>query len=274
MFNWNDIINQYTIKHCNRIQKVTQPLRDHFGIDFFTYHRIDSSGHYTVLVDRPDWAEHYVSEQYFLQDPYLRHPRVYQSGICLVDSHGSLDYQEQVLKGGEAFHMDTGLVLIHRCGDVVEFFGCGANRETSSINHLFFNEGGLLRAFGEHFKRELQDLIVKMEKEPIFLPSLKGKDFHHREKIGSTMSCDRREAFLDDIGLGEMAKKSFLLTPRERECLHHFLQGKTAGETADILSLSSRTVEFYFDNIKDKLGCLSKREVLAVAKHFNEFGLL
>ncbi len=67
MLTWQTIVQNYIVKYSSQIKKTTQPLRDHFGIDYFTYHRIDSTGKYTVLVDRPDWAEYYVSEKIFFK---------------------------------------------------------------------------------------------------------------------------------------------------------------------------------------------------------------
>ena len=65
-----------------------------------------------MLLDRPDWAEHYVSEQLFREDPYLRSPEVYRSGTCLVEQHGSQDYKRTIMKGGkELFDMDLGVIL-------------------------------------------------------------------------------------------------------------------------------------------------------------------
>ena len=52
------------------------------------------------------------------------------------------------------------------------------------------------------------------------------------------------------------------LSKREKECLKLFLKGKTAQETASLLNISRRTVETYFENIKDKLGCFTKAEIL------------
>lgn len=52
------------------------------------------------------------------------------------------------------------------------------------------------------------------------------------------------------------------LTARESECLMELIKGKTAAQIAETLSLSKRTVESYLDNIKGKLGCRSKSELL------------
>lgn len=69
-------------------------------------------------------------------------------------------------------------------------------------------------------------------------------------------------------------KKALLLSPRERECVRLLLQGKTAQETADDLMLSRRTVEYYFENIKNKLTCLNKRELFVFARLLEEHNLL
>lgn len=53
------------------------------------------------------------------------------------------------------------------------------------------------------------------------------------------------------------------LTERELECLHYLILGKSAKQTASILNVSSRTVEFHLNNIKDKAFCRSKIELLS-----------
>lgn len=60
-------------------------------------------------------------------------------------------------------------------------------------------------------------------------------------------------------------QKAASLSARERDCLKYLLLGKTAKETGLLMKLSFRTVEYYFENIKDKLGCYSKRELIACA---------
>lgn len=52
------------------------------------------------------------------------------------------------------------------------------------------------------------------------------------------------------------------LTRREAECLLLMLRGYTNGETADYLHLSSRTIEYYLKNIRNKLNCYSKIHLL------------
>ena len=55
------------------------------------------------------------------------------------------------------------------------------------------------------------------------------------------------------------------LTNRERECLAWACRGKTGGETATILDIGERTVEFHLQNAMRKLGVHNKVHAIAVA---------
>lgn len=59
--------------------------------------------------------------------------------------------------------------------------------------------------------------------------------------------------------------ESYHLSKRESECLFYLLRGKTAKEIARALTLSHRTVEGYIENIKFKLCCRTKTELIGKA---------
>jgi len=267
MLSWQQIVENYIIRHSSLICRATAPLRERFNIQYFTYHRIDRKGKYTVLVDRPDWAEHYVEEKFYLNDPYLRHPDVYQSGFCLIEQHGSEEHLKKILKDGkEIFNLDQGITLIQKQADCVEFFGFAANKATSLLDKLYLNHPWVLQSFANHFKQELQSILFRMEAEAGSLTQLKGEDFYTKQLIRPDICSDVLSDYLKDLAKGN--SKIALLSSRERECIQHLLLGRSARETGCYLKLSPRTIEFYFENIKNKWGCSSKREILSLAKQF------
>ncbi len=275
MLSWKEIVQNYIIKYSDQIQQTTRPLTDHFGIGYFTYHKIDAKGNYTVLVDRPEWAEHYVSNKIYLQDPYLRHPSVYKPGICLVDSHGTPEYKKMILRSGrEVLGLDMAIMLAKPEGSHVEFFGFAGEHKNSRLHDLYLNHADLLNSFAMHFKQRLSPYLKKMEEEAGSLPALKGKDFFCGEPICPKIKSACRYEFLINIGHSKEVEKIKKLSLRERECLKHLLEEKTAKQTAEALGLKYRTIEFYFENIKNKLGALSKQELLKTARHLRSLGLL
>ena len=56
--------------------------------------------------------------------------------------------------------------------------------------------------------------------------------------------------------------KNIHFSRREAECMVEFLRGKKVNMVAEILSLSPRTIEFYLKNMKNKLGCKTKYELI------------
>lgn len=261
---WKEIVQDNIIKNSDKIRAATRPLRDRFGIDYFTYHRIDNEGFYKVLVDRPDWAECYVQKQIYRNDPYLRQASVYKSGFYHVEQHGSHEYQEHLLKEGKTvLDVDINVLYIHREGLAVELFGFSANRKRSSLNELYLNNQSLLKSFSDYFKGELGSVL--MEIESYLLPDLKGDDFFTDEPIGNKVDV---HGFLQDL------KIDHNLTPREKECLKYLLKGKSAKETGAFLKLSPRTIEFYLENIKKKWGCTSKATLFTKAESYHKLGLI
>lgn len=60
----------------------------------------------------------------------------------------------------------------------------------------------------------------------------------------------------------------FSLSKRELECLRYILQGNTSNTIANSLGLTKRTIDFYIGNIKNKMGCANKSElIISAMKH-------
>lgn len=55
------------------------------------------------------------------------------------------------------------------------------------------------------------------------------------------------------------------LTKREQQCVEWMANGKTAWETARILSISEATVVFHIENAKKKLGATTLAHAVAIA---------
>ncbi|MEI8055402.1 MAG: helix-turn-helix transcriptional regulator [bacterium] len=55
-------------------------------------------------------------------------------------------------------------------------------------------------------------------------------------------------------------------TKREAECMACLLKGKTIANVAAILKLSPRTVEYYIKNMKAKLLCRTKFELIDLVR--------
>jgi len=114
--------------------------------------------------------------------------------------------------------------------------------------------------------------IFLLEKSPIFnqentitgliyycRPWHKADVFHILSQLDSNLDLGIQSYTLDN------PHNKFKLTKRECECVFLLIRGKTAKEIASLLSLSKRTVESYIENIKNKMNCQNKVEILVKA---------
>lgn len=271
MDSWEEVVQKYISAHSDKIRRTTRPLRDHFGICYFTHHRIDAEGNYAVLVDRPDWAEHYVENQLYLADPFHGMPAMYESGICNI-LNKSTDFFIQSCK--KVLSADTGVILIEKSEKLVEFYGFFANENTSSLSAIALNHTGLLYSFAAHFKTQFNDVLSQMSSQKISLAKLKGESALASFPISPQLDEASLIAFYSDLGFRDEVKIVQKLTPRERQCLKLLLDGKSAKETANLLGPTRRTIESYFETLKDKLACWSKQELFCIAKRLQSIGLL
>jgi DNA-binding CsgD family transcriptional regulator len=89
------------------------------------------------------------------------------------------------------------------------------------------------------------------------------------------LNDEEREFSCIDTGKNDLLEKRSLaayglgakygnmyFTKREAECMTWLLKGKTINSIATILNLSPRTVEYYVKNMKAKIGCRTKFELI------------
>ena len=60
----------------------------------------------------------------------------------------------------------------------------------------------------------------------------------------------------------ESTDQEIYFSRREAECAYQLAQGKTLREVAQTLSLSIRTIEYYMKNMKAKLKCRTRSELV------------
>ncbi len=59
------------------------------------------------------------------------------------------------------------------------------------------------------------------------------------------------------------------LSPRQAECLYYMVKGMQAKKIAEVMQISSRTIEYHTTVLKQKLNCRTKSELIAKALTFD-----
>jgi DNA-binding CsgD family transcriptional regulator len=79
--------------------------------------------------------------------------------------------------------------------------------------------------------------------------------------VDSNLNAENQRRSMKKFFLG-MQYKNVYFTNREAEVMVQLLQGKTLSAAAAVLNLSPRTIEFYVKNMKTKLACRTKSELI------------
>lgn len=134
--------------------------------------------------------------------------------------------------------------------------------ETSLGNSHFVNNLNLLENYAYYFKSNSQKLIKHaQQKEMMDIPE---KLVSHATELDMHVKLDLTTAFPVKKLMLDSQNKVYL-TERERLCFIYFLLGKTAKEIADLLQSSPKTIETHMRNVKIKLNCNNRGELLKKA---------
>lgn len=138
-------------------------------------------------------------------------------------------------------------------GHAADYF-MSVDKQVFSEQRLVTNENEILLKNNQH--GELVVRLIMVTKRPILHNGISQGVILEAEDISNKLfpSLFKKEIF--------MHQTSGLLSSRETECAQLVLLGYSYKHIANKLNLSARTVEFYVQNMKEKLNCANKQQLI------------
>ena len=94
-----------------------------------------------MIVSHPEFAEYFTANQFYYEDPFLRHPDNFHEAAILWNSYGSECYKNELLNSIKSdFNFDHGLSIIRRSrnlGSDFEIFGFAAPTSHQNVRHYY-----------------------------------------------------------------------------------------------------------------------------------------
>ena len=254
--------NHFIFTSSKDVNDICFPLKQ-FKINGFCLLRSFPDGTQIKLSNNARWQEHIFKQGLHQNHPFSRHPKKYMPGVYLWDSFSN---QEMVIHARKYFNFDHGITIINKFPDgTAEYCGFSSEPGNAGITEFFLNNLDLLYRFILYFKDRAADLIEKSAKSyRLILPEQKNiekerflskgdyyalaKEFEHKIKLNHY-----------EFNYGEL--KGIRISRRELDCVKYLLQNRAAKEIAELLFISTRTVEKHLDNLKIKLNCESKQNL-------------
>lgn len=254
--NTNQLAVQYNKRINKKIIEICTPLFENFGFTYFTYVRFMPNKKRLYITSSQEWIELYVDRQ-MQNDP--KHEEkvmlpVLDKKYVLWNSHETND----VFYAGRQLGRKNG-IYIHQKNEMYMF---APKPDKQDLINLCISNQSILNHFIFYFKSHATDMLYSEEAEKCMLVS------KYEKLITETEEEKRIKNFFKDT----LLKKFYLihnarkvsLSRREVECLLYLAKGKPTGVAAKLMGIGTRTVEFYLNNIKEKLDCFSKAHVIEV----------
>jgi DNA-binding NarL/FixJ family response regulator len=269
MSEFAQLSNKYSIKYFNKVKKICEPLCVHFNINHFWYTRTTESGRFFHITSNPDIANFYYGLNFHRTSPFYRHPKLIPPGYYSYKSIQDPKFQDGCKSLFLKSPLEYGNFVTKKQHELLVFGYAMKESPKRSLDDVIANNLPILKKFNDYFAQELTTFVKQEDLEFINLASELGENYTLPLKgINTRLNSKEKCSFLESlklISLDEVEK----LSPRELECLKYLQHGLTYPEIANELAISKRTVEKYFESVKDKLRCNSKLELFEKANLLN-----
>ena len=219
------------IRTLDDLENFVRSLLNPYGLENAIYHAVKIPGRERLnpilaLTYKADWVRHYIAEDYFQIDPVVLTAR---ESLLPID-WDSLDMSPPRVRKLFSEANEAG---VGRHGLSLPVHGINGDTALFSItsNATLREWTTLKRVYMRHFQ------IIA--------------NFTHAR-------------VLEILGFASDAK-AIKLSPRERECLQWTAVGKTSDEIGSILTISERSVRFFLEGARTKLGSVNKTQAAAKA---------
>lgn len=245
---WSELDFETTpfLNNVYEINQIIEPLSNHFGLDWFTYHKTFADGGQIRLCNNPKWYKHYLSNRLYLESIFELSADKYQSSYFLWSTIAS---HERIIQEASKFGIYQGVTIVNKIGDDCEFYFLGMSSSNQLLyRNLVLNINQLLK-FIPYFNTKAENII-----RAVSISKTISNDMRlNSTNFGSVSSFNKIDYIIDLYDIN--------ITNREKDISLQLINNKTSKQIALSLGLSYRTVEQYIDNLKNKFGVFSKQDL-------------
>lgn len=157
--------------------------------------------------------------------------------------------------------------MIEKQADYCEFYNFATSQNNSNIIQFYLSNLDILWRHTFYFKDKGADLIQKAHNDRLILPRCTESNANNQTVInGNLTSSYLSETKIRRYYIFANGIDTFL-TENEVKCCYQLIHGKSVKEIAKIVYLSARTVESHINNVKQKLNCLTKANLINIIRN-------
>lgn len=269
-----------TKNHHKRFFELCDPIKQYLGVNTAVYLNVHQHGGVEAISSNHKWWDRFIEESYFKQDPGMVHPKNMNSGFSFVTTSDDQEYKSTMLEEAvRKFNFHHGFCYVEKNCSSFTLFYFATHKENNGLINKVINEANLVKKFVRNLHKQIRSEFKGLEDNKADLLKLKGDLFSKQKGIVFNEDQEARhrieilknEGFIrdshGDLGLVE-------LTRQEVNCLRSYMEDFNIKNVAKNLNIAVTTATSYIENIKQKLNCCSKQELLKVANILTGLGKL
>lgn len=233
------------------------------GTNCFSYSRVYDDRSRTELWTDLRALEHVLLKKRYILGTYTpcyyrQHERyaLVESKIESFPADVRRKYTMHLLDLRMLFDHANPFEIVAKLDGYCESFSFYSSASRQSAASFYINHLDTFEQFVALFKVAAANLVATADRDRV---------------IGTTAASERSSREPDSqapLGTWDFLNARLQsLTDRQLEIAQHIISGCTARQIAQKLGLSSRTVETHIENIKSRLGCANKTELLVQFSH-------
>ena len=259
------------------------PLKKLLGVTYAMYFNIDKNNQAIHICTDQEWTQKYVENKYYNIDPLLVDPNNMHNGFAFNNACGHKDFKNLLLYDAEVnFNLCHSFVYVEKIAGG-GYFGIGFATDPGNykISELLLNERDIVKLTIRELNKNIVREISNLDEKRMYLPDLK-KDLFFTQKglvFNEIHRLNEKVKFLkSSLAAQELSDADDLLgvklSPQEIRCLREYMVVKNIKNVAKNLQLSALTVSSYMENIKNKLFCCNKVELMKKGSILESLGII
>lgn len=269
----NKILHHPALRYASDIAEICKPLNK-LQISYFGHAFVDTDGRLAALGVNPKFFEHYFTNEYQNADIHMAKDNKF-GGHIIWDEIERCGRSLKMHSEAAQFGVQHTFTIIEKDKNGSHYYHFANDSTSKSINQSYLANFDLLKLFIQHFNENVHQSkhLSSAYKLKFELDKLNGRyDINESNQI--IIENDIRSEFINSLNISNkhpmikniesfLEQRNIQLSKREMDVLLHLIRGKSARIIAEILFLSTRTVECHIDKIKNKMGLSSKGDIIS-----------
>ncbi len=256
----SDTFFRHNLACQDSLDKMRSLLLHSFGIDDFWHITLYENGQLAnVSTYYEQWINFWDKEHYKAINFLIAPSRLKESCFHLSFDKEFVSMTDSFKDTFPQYH--PFIMIRKEQRDIAHIYGFAARKYMPNLESFYINNLPILDSFLNYYATTNPKFTKHTDEQMVNIAELRGSDNFYKRSYGNDCHAER-EQFLKALGVdAHLFTQAHTLSNRERQVLAGAFEGKTAAQHGKELGLSSRTIQFYIDNAKNKLGVLSREEL-------------